>query len=158
MMRQIAIGLGVAVVLAAAGFLTFNYLKLHPSTAAIAQAQSLNAQDLRLAANHADARLYLAACASCHYNAGNASSDERPDLANLDSIGSADPTSLVSVIFRGKRDEMPSFGRGFSDADIAMVAAYLRATRTSLAPWADLESKVAAVRKKNQVKAGGTQP
>ena len=158
MMRRIAIGLSIVAVIAAAGLFAFNYMKSHPSAAAIAQAQSLNAQDMRLAANHADARLYLAACASCHYNAGKVSSDERPDLATVDSISSSDPTGLISVIFRGRRDEMPAFGHGFSDADIAMIAAYLRATRTGLAPWADLENKVAAVRTKNQVKAGGTQP
>src|SRR5215470_7304986 len=51
-----------------------------------------------------DARLYIAACASCHYNANNAPLAARPDLAR---------------------------------------------TRTSLPPWPDLASKIAAIRRQN---------
>jgi mono/diheme cytochrome c family protein len=40
---------------------------------------------------------------------------------------------------------MPSFNR-FSDADVAKLAAYLRATRTDKPAWPDLEKKVAAIR------------
>jgi mono/diheme cytochrome c family protein len=41
---------------------------------------------------------------------------------------------------------MPAFGYGFTDADVARIAAYLRATRTGKPAWADLETKVAAIR------------
>ena len=41
---------------------------------------------------------------------------------------------------------MPGFAR-LSDTDIAHIAAYLRRTRTSLPPWPDLDTKVAAVRR-----------
>jgi mono/diheme cytochrome c family protein len=40
---------------------------------------------------------------------------------------------------------MPAF-RHFSDADIARIAAYLRATRTSKASWPDLEKRIATIR------------
>ena len=40
---------------------------------------------------------------------------------------------------------MPAFS-GLSDADLAGIAGYLRATRTSKAPWPDLERTVATVR------------
>ena len=41
---------------------------------------------------------------------------------------------------------MPGFGATMSDADIAALAAYLRASRSKLAPWPELQSKVAALR------------
>jgi mono/diheme cytochrome c family protein len=42
---------------------------------------------------------------------------------------------------------MPSFAGAFSDADVARIAAYLRRTRTNLAPWPDLDAKIAAMRR-----------
>jgi mono/diheme cytochrome c family protein len=42
---------------------------------------------------------------------------------------------------------MPGFSRGLNDADIARIAAYLRATGTPRAPWPDLEKQVASIRK-----------
>jgi len=41
---------------------------------------------------------------------------------------------------------MPAFGQAFGNADIARIAAYLRRTRTTLPPWLDLDSKIAAIR------------
>jgi mono/diheme cytochrome c family protein len=46
---------------------------------------------------------------------------------------------------------MPGFAQGFTDADIARIAAYLRRTRTNLPPWSDLDEKVAAVRQQISV-------
>ena len=101
----------------------------------------------------ADARLYTAACASCHYNAGKAPLAVRPDLALNSALSLPDPTNLVQVMMRGiSANEglpgivMPSFAQGFTDADIARIAAYLRRTRTNLPPWTDLDQKIAAVR------------
>src|SRR5262249_23275267 len=48
-----------------------------------------------------DARLYTAACASCHYNAGNAPLAERPDLALNSAVHLPDPSNLIQVILRG---------------------------------------------------------
>jgi mono/diheme cytochrome c family protein len=44
---------------------------------------------------------------------------------------------------------MPAFGGALSDADVARIAAYLRRTRTSLPPWPDLATKVAAIRRRH---------
>jgi mono/diheme cytochrome c family protein len=101
----------------------------------------------------ADARLYTAACASCHYNAGKAPLAARPDLALNTALNLPDPTNLVQVMLRGVGASegmpgvvMPGFARAFTDADIARIAAYLRRTRTNLPPWIDLDNKITAVR------------
>ena len=101
----------------------------------------------------ADARLYTAACASCHYNSGRTPLAVRPDLALNSALNLPDPTNLIQVLLRGVSAEegipgvvMPSFA-ALSDADIARIAAYLRRTRTNLPPWPDLEKKIAAMRR-----------
>ena len=99
-----------------------------------------------------DARFYSAACASCHYNSATPG-PERPELALNSALGLADPTNLVRATLFGIGAKegapgivMPAFGHGFSDADVARLAAYLRRTRTSLPPWPDLEKKIAQIR------------
>jgi mono/diheme cytochrome c family protein len=103
-----------------------------------------------------DTRLYTAACASCHYNAGTTPLAARPDLALNSAVHLRDPSNLIQVILRGISAEegipgvvMPAFGGALSDADVARIAAYLRRTRTSLPPWPDLATKVTAIRRQN---------
>ncbi len=100
----------------------------------------------------ADSRLYVAACASCHYNGARGPTALRPDLSLNSAVNLDDPTNLIRVVLYGvsARDGipgvvMPAFS-GFSDADVARIAAYLRASRTARAAWPDLEKKVAAIR------------
>jgi mono/diheme cytochrome c family protein len=101
----------------------------------------------------ADARLYAAACASCHYNSGGAPLTVRPDLALNSALSLSDPANLIQVVLRGiSADEgmpgvvMPGFASALSDADIARIVAYLRRTRTNLPAWPDLDKKIAAIR------------
>ena len=101
-----------------------------------------------------DARLYIAACASCHYNATNAPLAARPDLSLNSAVHFADPSNLIQVILRGISAKegmpgvvMPAFGSALSDADVVRIAAYLRRTRTDLPPWPDLAAKVAAIQR-----------
>ena len=103
------------------------------------------------------ARLYTAACASCHYNGGGAVNLLRPDLALNSAVNLPDPTNLIHVVLDGIAASegapgivMPGFATGLRDGDIAGIAAYLRATRTSRPPWPDLESKVAAIRAEHE--------
>ena len=117
---------------------------------AVARAIAYDALDLT--DDDAGARLYTAACASCHYNSGQRPLAVRPDLALNSALNLPDPTNLIQVILRGITAKdgipgvvMPAFGQAFSDADIARIAAYLRRTRTTLPPWLDLESKIAAI-------------
>lgn len=99
------------------------------------------------------ARLYAAACASCHFNGGGQVNALRPDLALNSAVSLADPTNLIRVMLYGVTARegaagivMPGFAPALSDADIARIAAYLRASRTSHPAWPDLEKTVAAVR------------
>jgi mono/diheme cytochrome c family protein len=103
-----------------------------------------------------DARLYTAACASCHYNAGSVPLAARPELALNSAVHLSDPSNLIQVILRGVSAEegipgvvMPAFGGALGDAEIARIAAYLRRTRTSLPPWPDLATKIDAIRRQN---------
>ena len=119
---------------------------------AIAKALAADRVDVG-ATDDADARLYTAACASCHYNARTVSNPDRPDLALNSALYLEDPTNLIQVILYGVSAHegargivMPAFGAGFSNADVARIAAYLRRTRTNLGPWPDLENKVSAIR------------
>ena len=101
----------------------------------------------------ADARLYAAACGSCHYNSGSAPLTVRPDLALNSALSLPDPANLIQVVLRGLSAEegmpgvvMPSFAHAIGDADIARIIAYLRRTRTNLPAWPDLDKKIAAIR------------
>ncbi|PZU59113.1 MAG: aldehyde dehydrogenase [Sphingobium sp.] len=98
------------------------------------------------------ARLYAAACASCHYNGADAVNPLRPQLALNNALNLGDPTNLIQVILHGIGSAdgvpgvvMPAFSH-FSDADVARIATYLRATRTDKAPWTDVEKTVAKIR------------
>jgi mono/diheme cytochrome c family protein len=102
----------------------------------------------------ADARLYTAACASCHYNSGQVPLAVRPELALNGALNLPEPDNLIQVVLRGINAKdgipgvvMPSFAPALSDADIARIVDYLRRTRTNLPPWPDLQSKIAAIRK-----------
>lgn len=100
-----------------------------------------------------DARFYAAACASCHYNGAGAINPSRPDLALNSAVHLSSPENLIRVILFGIDTPegapglvMPAFGKGFSDADVARLAAYLRRTRTDQPPWPNLQKTVAALR------------
>ena len=100
------------------------------------------------------ARLYMAACASCHYNAG-APLALRPDLALNSALNLPKPSNLIQVVLNGISAAdgipgvvMPGFGDSLSDRDIAQIAAYLRRTRTPLPPWPNLDAQIAALRAK----------
>jgi mono/diheme cytochrome c family protein len=102
--------------------------------------------------NDPAAQLYASACASCHYN-DRQLNPLRPDLALNSALSLDDPTNLIRVILYGVSAQdgatgivMPGFARGFTDSDVARLAAYLRASRTAKPAWADLESKVATIR------------
>lgn len=104
----------------------------------------------------ADARLFTAACASCHYNAGVQPNPLRPDLALNTAVNLDDPTNLIRVILYGVAAGegapdvvMPGFS-GFSDSDVARLAAYIRRTRTVRPAWTALPAKVAEIRRAGQ--------
>ncbi|WP_244140076.1 c-type cytochrome [Caballeronia sp. BCC1704] len=81
------------------------------------------------------ARLYAAACASCHDVSGEVAGGAFPSLVHdavTAAFGSMDTSNLVLVILHGVNREtrdgpalMPAFGASFSDKDIAALANYV---------------------------------
>ncbi len=120
---------------------------------ALAKAMALAQRDPGVEPEHG-ARIYLAACASCHYNGGAAPLPARPELALSSTVNGPDPGSFIHIVVGGigQKDGMPGaympgFGDVLSDADIAALAAYLRGSRTRQPPWNDLQAAVAGVRR-----------
>ena len=113
-------------------------------------AESLRASDADrldlLQADEPGARLYNAACASCHYNAPGMPNEHRPELADVTLVNAPDPVELIRTILQGRHAQMPAFARGLDDSDIAEIAAYLRKSRTTSAPWPHLDQDVARIR------------
>jgi mono/diheme cytochrome c family protein len=102
-----------------------------------------------------DARLYGAACISCHYNAGPAPLAARPELALNSALTLPEPSNFIHVVLNGIDVRqggpglvMPGYASALTDTDIARLAAYLRRTRTDRPPWSNVEQKVAAVRQR----------
>ena len=101
-----------------------------------------------------DAKLYAAACFSCHYNSATGPLSARPELALNSALTLPEPTNFIQVVLKGVSNKegapglvMPAYASSLSNADVARLAAYLRRTRTRLSPWTDLEKKVAAARR-----------
>ncbi|MFM9973948.1 MAG: c-type cytochrome [Beijerinckiaceae bacterium] len=93
------------------------------------------------------ARLYVAACAACHYNGAL-----RPDSGVRGPAGARNPDELLRAILFGKEEDdgepgMPAYGAILSDAEIAALAGYLRGARSANAPWPALAERVAKVRR-----------
>ncbi|MDR5856936.1 cytochrome c [Caballeronia sp. LZ062] len=86
-------------------------------------------------ANPEGARLYAAACASCHGITGEGSGDHFPSLVHdalTAALGSMDTSNLVLVILHGVNREtrdapafMPAFGASLLDENIAALSNYL---------------------------------
>lgn len=120
--------------------------------AVVAAALTASAQGPQ-SASDAGAELYRAACSSCHYNRAPGPLPARPELALISALSSDDPTNLIRVVLQGVAvDEglpgalMPPFAH-LSDAEVAMLAAYLRRTRTGRPPWPDLQARIAEIRR-----------
>ncbi len=101
-----------------------------------------------------DAKLYAAACFSCHYNSATGPLSARPELALNSALTLPEPTNFIQVVLKGVSNKegalglvMPAYASSLTNADVARLAAYLRRTRTRLSPWTDLEKKVAAARR-----------
>jgi mono/diheme cytochrome c family protein len=100
-----------------------------------------------------DAPLYAAHCGSCHYNGSEDISSRRLGSEDKSAVYLSDPSDLIRLILYGidmQRGDplqvMPAFGSRLSDSEIARIAAYLRRTRTSDAPWAHVGKPVTAIR------------
>lgn len=97
-------------------------------------------------------RLYVTACASCHYN-GEQIELGRPDLGVNSATRLDDPDNLIHVILDGVGNQeglagvvMPGFRSALNDEEVASIAAYLRRSRTDKQEWPDLTRAVSAIR------------
>jgi len=122
------------------------------TASAVSSALDVDAQDRSRMAS-AGGRLFVAACASCHYNRAPDVNPDRPELGLNSAVFLDDPSNLIRVILYGINAKdgaagivMPGFARGLTDHDVASIAGYLRSTRTTKAPWPDLGKQVAAIR------------
>jgi mono/diheme cytochrome c family protein len=126
--------------------------RLASADQALAKAMSLAHRDVRDDSTNGD-ELYVAACASCHYNGGAIPLTVLPELALNSAISGPDPANLIHVILEGisKKDGMPvvfmpGFANTFDDTEIATLAAYLRRTRSNQPEWKDLSQTIAKIR------------
>ncbi len=99
------------------------------------------------------ANLYLSACAACHYGPMVKPPAVRSSLALSSAITSDDPSNFIQTVLQGVGGAdtpgpyMPGFANALSDADVALVASYLRRTRSDRPAWPDLTAAVAARRR-----------
>jgi mono/diheme cytochrome c family protein len=136
-------------------FSDINHVSAHDSDIQAIVKEALSTSGLGSGLEYnPDARLYAAACLSCHYNSATGPISARPELALNSALTLAEPTNFIQVVLKGISNKegapglvMPAYASSFSDADVASLAAYLRRTRTRLPPWTDLEKKVAAARR-----------
>ena len=98
------------------------------------------------------ANLYLGACASCHYSPPAKPGAVRGSLALSTALTSDDPSNFIQTVMHGVGGAgvpgpyMPGFATALTDADIALLATYLRRTRTDRSDWTNLSARIAALR------------
>lgn len=101
------------------------------------------------------ANLYLAACASCHYSAAAPAPAVRGSLSLSSALTSDDPANFIQTVMHGVGGAaqgrttgpyMPGFALALTDTDIALLAAYLRRTRSDQPAWPNLPAAIAARR------------
>jgi nicotinate dehydrogenase subunit B len=99
--------------------------------------------------------LFEGACSACHHEGdGPKLIGVNAPLALYSSLHSDSPDNLLRAIFEGVREPatrdigfMPSFRFALSDAQVADLAAFMRARYApGKAPWAGLEAAAARVR------------
>jgi mono/diheme cytochrome c family protein len=103
------------------------------------------------------ANLYLAACAACHYGPLPQPPAVQGSLALSSSLTGDDPGNFIQTVLLGVGGAgkgegqaagpyMPGFAAALTDKDIALLAAYLRRTRSDQPAWPDLTAAIAARR------------
>ena len=119
-----------------------------------ARAQPVDRAVQAAAAHPVGAQLYAGACAACHEAGAPMMREGRPDLALGTPLHEADPRDTVAIVLKGLEPPvgaagpaMPAFESSFTDAQVAEIAAYLRARFTSQPAWPRLPATVAAARK-----------
>jgi mono/diheme cytochrome c family protein len=102
------------------------------------------------------AALYAGSCALCHGNparAAGASSSEALHLSLSSSVSLPSAANLIRIVLQGMAPAdgergpfMPGFSGAYTDAQVAALVMYLRATYTDRPAWKDVEREVRKVR------------
>ena len=102
--------------------------------------------------------LFNGACAGCHSAAAPMmAAGGRPPLGLSSAVAGARPDNLIQTMLNGipwshpqPATFMPPFAASLNDAQIASIAAYLRADSGRRPAWTGLEKRVTEIRKENQ--------
>jgi mono/diheme cytochrome c family protein len=104
------------------------------------------------------AQIYAGACAQCHGEAGRTPINPALNLALSTPVRAPESANVVRIIMDGIHPPegaagplMPGFGQALTDAQIASLAAYLRAHFTDQPAWSNIE---ATVRRARRLKEG----
>jgi mono/diheme cytochrome c family protein len=99
------------------------------------------------------AALFSGACGGCHGADAPMTRSGAPSLALSSAVNASTPRSAIQIILNGipwregrAAPYMPSFASALTDAQVADLAAYLRATYSGLPAWTDLPADVAKIR------------
>jgi mono/diheme cytochrome c family protein len=99
------------------------------------------------------AELYAGICATCHETGGHVPFTVT-SLGQHTSIYAPDPRNVIHVVLEGVRPPegtvgavMPAFADTLSDAQIADIAAYLRARFSRGGEWQNIEAEIARLRR-----------
>lgn len=104
------------------------------------------------------ARLFAGACASCHGTAAPMmAAGGRPSLSLSTAVNSERPDNLIQIVLNGvpwshaqQTTFMPPFAASLTDAQIASIAAYVRADIGKRPAWTGVEKRAADIRQENQ--------
>jgi mono/diheme cytochrome c family protein len=103
-------------------------------------------------------QLFSGACAGCHGAAAPMmAAGGRPSLALSSAVAGDRPDNLIQTVLTGlpwdhmgQSTYMPPFAATLTDAQIASIAAYVRADIGKRPPWRNVEQRVTRIRKENQ--------
>jgi mono/diheme cytochrome c family protein len=100
------------------------------------------------------AALFAGACGSCHGVGTPMLVQGRPSLMHAGDLQHDDPRNTIQAMLQGIAPPvgragpyMPGYADALTDAQLASLAAYLRARYTERAPWPDLVQAVGSARK-----------
>jgi mono/diheme cytochrome c family protein len=97
--------------------------------------------------------LFAGACGGCHAADAPMTQGGAPELSLSTAVHAPSPQGVIQVILQGipwregkSAPYMPSFASALTDAQVAELAGYLRATYSDKPAWSDLPAEVARVR------------
>jgi mono/diheme cytochrome c family protein len=97
--------------------------------------------------------MFTGACGGCHAADAPMTHDGAPSLSLSTVVNAPTPRGVIQVILRGipwregkPTPYMPSFASALTDAQVAELAGYLRATYSDKPAWSDLPAEVAKAR------------